>query len=95
MSTQEITALLQDIDTSDHSSNDYFTVIKKLVAQRNSYPETSEDYLFWQNEIDRLYLMVSDEIKTNLNKRFAWAAFFKFTAFPKVGKSFNSQWKTE
>jgi phosphomannomutase len=68
MRTQEVSTLLQDIDASDHSSNDYFAVIKNMVARRNSYPEKSDDYLYWQNEIDELYVRVADEIKTSIKR---------------------------
>ena len=68
MRTQEVSTLLQDIDTNDHSSNDYFAVIKNMVARRNSYPEKSDDYLYWQNEIDELYVRVADEIKTSIKR---------------------------
>jgi phosphomannomutase len=68
MMTQEIATLLQNIDTNDHSSNDYFAVIKMMVVKRNSFPEKSSEFLCWQDEIDKIYTFIADEIQNSQNE---------------------------
>lgn len=65
MTTKEVSLLLQDINPKDHSSNDYFSIIKKMISRRNSFSVGSNEFLYWQNEIDKIYSCVEDEIKNS------------------------------
>ena len=47
---------------SDHSGSDYFTLIRNLVEKRKHEGEV------WQRYIDQVYLLVMDEIITNLGR---------------------------
>ncbi|MBU0664442.1 MAG: phosphoglucomutase [Proteobacteria bacterium] len=47
---------------SDHSGSDYFTLIRKLVVKREKEGEA------WQRYIDQVYLLVMDEIITNMER---------------------------
>ena len=59
---------LKYIHRDDHSRSDYFGFIKQLVKRRNIYEEKSPDYFTWQNQIDRVYELIRDEIVTNQAK---------------------------
>ncbi|MBW2466297.1 MAG: phosphoglucomutase, partial [Deltaproteobacteria bacterium] len=58
----------QYIQTDDHPHSDYFGLIKELVAMRNSYETASREYNIFQEEIERIYALIRDEIITNQNK---------------------------
>lgn len=49
----------------DHHRSDYFSLLRKLVAERKNYQAGSEDYELWQTTIDRVYVLLADELKTN------------------------------
>lgn len=61
----EVSRMLSEIDPINHSSNDYFAVIKEMVSKRNLFSEKDSDYLFWQEAIDKIYSYVADEIITS------------------------------
>ncbi len=46
----------------DHTQSDYFTLIQEMVRRREESPENR-----WQQEIDKVYSLVRDEICTNAN----------------------------
>lgn len=52
--------------SSRHSRSDYFTVIKKLVTQRNKAEGGNK--ISWQQGIDEVYALLEDEIITNHGK---------------------------
>jgi phosphomannomutase len=53
------------IRAGDHSQSDYFGLIKELIINRNSYDKGQEEFIAWQEEIDRIYELVCDELLTN------------------------------
>jgi phosphomannomutase len=65
MISQEVSLLQQDINPKAHSFNDYFSVIKKMVSHRNSFSEKSNEFICWQDEIDKIYTLVADEIQNS------------------------------
>jgi len=66
---EEIKTLsLKYIHRDDHSRSDYFGFIKDLIRRRNIYEEKSPDFSTWQNQIDRVYELIRDEIVTNQAK---------------------------
>ncbi|MDX1776873.1 MAG: phosphoglucomutase, partial [Desulfobulbales bacterium] len=56
------------IQAGDHSSSDYFGLIRELVRRRNDYERGTSDYGAWQNAVDRIYELIRDEILTNEGK---------------------------
>ena len=56
------------IQEDDHSKSDYFSLIKELVNRRSRYEVKSPEFSDWQEEIDRIYEQVRDEILTNKQK---------------------------
>ncbi|MDD3620708.1 MAG: phosphoglucomutase [Desulfobulbaceae bacterium] len=51
------------IVAGNHAASDYFTVIKQLVAHRNKATDPDE-FRRWQEALDRVYLLLRDEIIT-------------------------------
>ena len=49
---------------TDHGNNDYFSIIRELVALRNR-EQGSEIREQWQGEIDAVYVLLRDEMETN------------------------------
>jgi phosphomannomutase len=58
----------QYIRAGDHSHSDYFSLIKELVNCRNRHKRESNEFNIWQEEIDRIYELVHDELVTNQAK---------------------------
>lgn len=63
-----INSVLHDLVASrivagNHAASDYFTVIKQLVAHRGN-AANPEEHGRWQEAIDRIYLLLRDEIIT-------------------------------
>lgn len=63
-----INSVLHDLVASrivagNHAASDYFTVIKQLVAHRGK-AANPEEHGRWQEAIDRIYLLLRDEIIT-------------------------------
>ena len=56
------------IREKDHSHSDYFALIKELVIRRNSYGRASKEFETWQEEIDRIYEFIRDELIKNQAK---------------------------
>jgi phosphomannomutase len=56
------------IHVGDHSRSDYFGLIKELIIKRNCYDKGQEEFIAWQEEIDRIYELVRDELLTNHDK---------------------------
>jgi len=52
----------------DHTGSDYFGLVKEMVNRRNRYDKDSDAYNSWQEEIDRIYGLIRDEIITNQAK---------------------------
>lgn len=46
----------------DHSGSDYFSLIQEMIMIKNTSGEER-----WQQEIDKVYSLVRDEISTNNN----------------------------
>ena len=59
------TLAAQHIQEGDHGGSDYFGLIKELVQYRNRFERAEREYAIWQEEIDRIYELVRDEILTN------------------------------
>ncbi|MDF1578758.1 MAG: hypothetical protein P1P81_10000 [Desulfobulbales bacterium] len=51
----------------NHKDSDYFALLGKLVAARNN-STTDDDYQLWQEAIDKVYILLDDEIRTNEDK---------------------------
>ena len=65
-SSAEIKSLVDTfVVTGDHHSSDYFRLIKELVSRRNLYAREDEKYSVWQEEIDRIYDLIQDELISN------------------------------
>jgi phosphomannomutase len=56
------------IRVGDHSSSDYFGLINELITNRNSYEKGQDGFVAWQEEIDRVYELVREELITNQAK---------------------------
>ena len=52
---------------NNHAASDYFALIKKLVALKNSAPPGSADFDQASEAIAKAYALVEDEIRTNTN----------------------------
>lgn len=67
--SEEIKKLSNEyIREGDHANSDYFNLIRKLVSQRNSNQIGSSGYKIWQEEINRVYDLIGDELVTNQKK---------------------------
>jgi len=53
------------IREEDHSMSDYFGLIKELVTRRNRFERASGEFKVWQEEIDRIYEFIRDELINN------------------------------
>lgn len=53
------------ISAGDHGSSDYFALIKELVGRRNRHEKGSAEFIVWQEEIDRIYGLIGDELISN------------------------------
>ncbi|KPK34394.1 MAG: phosphoglucomutase [Nitrospira bacterium SG8_35_1] len=53
------------ISAGDHGSSDYFALIKELVSWRNRHEKGSAEFAVWQEEIDRIYGFIGDELISN------------------------------
>ncbi len=56
------------IVVGDHSRSDYFGLINELIILRNTCDRKGKKYKAWQEEIDRIYELVRDELITNKAK---------------------------
>ncbi len=56
------------IREEDHSRSDYFGLIKELVTRRNRFERASKEFKVWQEEIDRIYEFIRDELINNQAK---------------------------
>jgi phosphomannomutase len=56
------------IRAGEHSHSDYFGLIKELVTRRNSHERASKEFKVWQEEIDRIYEFIRDELINNKSK---------------------------
>ena len=52
----------------DHSHSDYFGLIKELVSRRNSHEKGSGEFHICQEEIDKTYELIRDELINNRAK---------------------------
>jgi phosphomannomutase len=59
------TLVAKYIQKKSHARSDYFGLIKELVKRRNIYEKGEREFAIWQEEIDRTYELVRDEIVTN------------------------------
>jgi len=55
----------QYIVPGDHARSDYFGLVRELVARRNLFVAGAPSRLAWQDEIDRVYALLDDELRTN------------------------------
>jgi len=68
MISQNIEPLFQEhLAPNNHADSDYFGLIKKLVALKNSAPPDSADFQQASDAIAKAYTLVEDEIRTNTN----------------------------
>jgi len=66
---EEMKALFaQYIREGDHSSSDYFGLIKELVKLRNEYERGTPGFIAWQEKVDSVYDLIRAEILTNQAK---------------------------
>ncbi|MEN8231653.1 MAG: phosphoglucomutase [Thermodesulfobacteriota bacterium] len=56
------------IRAGEHSHSDYFGLIKELVTRRNRHERASKEFKVWQEEIDRIYEFIRDELINNRSK---------------------------
>ena len=56
------------IREGNHSHSDYFGLIKELVTRRNEYKRGSREFTIWQEEIDKTYELIRDELINNQAK---------------------------
>ena len=56
------------IRAGEHSHSDYFGLIKELVTRRNRFERASGEFKVWQEEIDRIYEFIRDELINNKSK---------------------------
>ena len=63
------------IQEGDHGSSDYFGLIKELVSLRNRNEPGSRKFILWQDEINRTYELVRDELINNQEKPIAPVKF--------------------
>jgi phosphomannomutase len=64
-SEELITLVSKYICGDDHNTNDYFSLLKELVNRRNSHEKGSSGYQAWQEQIDKTYGLIRDEIMQN------------------------------
>lgn len=68
MTNQNIELLFcEHVSASNHSASDYFGLIKKLAALKNTTLPDSPDFRLAEEAITRAYTMVEDEIRSNTN----------------------------
>ncbi len=53
------------ITEGDHGKSDYFGLIKKLLKHRDGCRRKDEEYAAWQREIDSVYELLRDEVRTS------------------------------
>jgi len=63
------------IREEDHSRSDYFGLIKELVTRRNRFERATKEFKVWQEEIDRIYEFIRDELINNQVKPIAPVKF--------------------
>jgi len=63
------------IQEGDHGRSDYFGLIKELVSLRNRNEPGSRKFILWQDEINRTYELVRDELINNQEKPIAPVKF--------------------
>ena len=56
------------IREGNHNHSDYFGLIKELVTRRNEYKRGSQEFTIWQEEIDKTYELICDELINNQAK---------------------------
>ncbi len=59
------TLAAQYIRKGDQGRSDYFGLVKELVRRRNEHDKGKREFILWQEEIDRIYELVREEIVTN------------------------------
>ena len=65
-SPAEIKSLVKTfVVTGEHQNSDYFGLIRELVSRRNQYIKEDQEYSVWQDEIDRIYDLIEDELNSN------------------------------
>ncbi len=53
------------ITEGDHGKSDYFGLIKKLLKHRDGCRRKDEEYAAWQREIDSVYELLREEVRTS------------------------------
>jgi phosphomannomutase len=53
------------ITEGDHGKSDYFGLIKKLLKHRDGCRRRDEEYAAWQREIDSVYELLREEVRTS------------------------------
>jgi phosphomannomutase len=60
--------LKQYIFPGNHRASDYFAAVKACITQRDTFDVGHKEYVRWQNEIEKIYILVADEIATNIHQ---------------------------
>lgn len=55
----------QYIHPGNHAESDYFSLVRKLVEQRNRHERHDPNFRAWQDEIDQVYELIQEEIESN------------------------------
>ena len=79
------------IKEGDHSHSDYFSLIKELVSRRNNHEKGSVEFQAWQEEIDKTYDLIRDELLNNRAKPTAPVKFGTSGWRGIIGKDLNIQ----
>ena len=92
MISQNIEFLFYEhLSANNHAASDYFGLIKKLVALRNSAPPNSPDFRQASDAITQAYALVEDEIRTNTNPPTRQISFGTSGWRGVIGKDFSLQ----
>jgi len=92
MINQNIELLFQaHLAPGNHAASDYFILIKKLVALKNSASPDSADFKQTSEAITKAYALVKEEIRTNLNPPTQPVSFGTSGWRGIIGKDFSLQ----
>ncbi|MFA7383550.1 MAG: phosphoglucomutase [Desulfurivibrionaceae bacterium] len=92
MISQNIEILFQThLSAGNHATSDYFILIKKLVALKNSASPDSADFKLASEAIAKAYALVEEEIRTNPNPPSKEVSFGTSGWRGIIGKDFSLQ----
>lgn len=64
-STTAASLLDKYVVTGNHAASDYFSLIVELIALRDQYAPEAAEHTALQDEIEKAYLLIADELQTN------------------------------